>query len=149
MAGRKLNEIDLGEVERLSGLGLTEKQIHEALGIPSRTFYRRKADEESLREALSKGKSKVMAEVSNRLYELCRKGNVTAIIWFEKTRFGFSDHVTLSGDQENPLMVATRDSVAGFAPGSVGDSAPSGTDSGSRSRETVGQNGSRRSTRRH
>ena len=74
---------------------------------------------------MSTGKSKTMAEVSNALYELCRKGNVTAIIWFEKTRFGFSDHVTLSGDQENPLMVATRDSVAGFAPGSVADSAPS------------------------
>jgi hypothetical protein len=149
MPGRKLADIDLAEVERLSGLGLTEKQIYESLGIAQRTFYRRKSDDEAFQAALSTGKSKTMAEVSNALYELCRKGNVTAIIWFEKTRFGFSDHVTLSGDAENPLMVATRDSVAGFAPGSVGDSTPSGTDSNTRSRETVGQNGSRRSTRRH
>jgi hypothetical protein len=149
MAGRKLNEIDLAEVERLSGLGLTEKQIYESIGIGMRTFYRRKADDEAFQVALKKGKSKAIAVVSNALFELCKEKNVTAIIWYEKTRAGFSDHLTLSGDAENPLMVATRDSIAGFAPGSVGDSTPSGTDSGARSRETVGQNGSRGRSRRN
>jgi transcriptional regulator with XRE-family HTH domain len=148
MPYRKPLEIDLDEVGRLGGLGLTEKQIAEALGISVRTLERRKHNGDFL-EALHRGKSRAIAEVSNALFELCKEKNVTAIIWFEKTRSGFSDHLTLSGDAENPLMVATRDSIAGFAPGSVGDSTPSGTDSGARSRETVGQNGSRRSTRRH
>jgi hypothetical protein len=149
MPYRKPVEIDLAEVARLAGLGLTEKQIYESIGVSMRTFYRRKSDDEAFQHALKKGKSKAIAQVSNWLYELCKEKNLGAIIWYEKTRSGFSDHLTLSGDAENPLMVATRDSIAGFAPGSVGDSAPSGADSGARSRETVGQNGSRRSARRH
>ena len=35
MAGCKLADIDLAEVERLAGLGLSEKQIAESLGIGS------------------------------------------------------------------------------------------------------------------
>jgi hypothetical protein len=148
MAYRKPIAIDLDEVARLAGLGLYEKQICEALGISVRTLERRKHNGD-FQAALARGKSKAIAQVSNALFELCKEGNVTAIIWYEKTRAGFSDHLTLSGDAENPLMVATRDSIAGFAPGPVGDSTPSGTDSGARSRQTVGQNGSRRSARRN
>ena len=138
MAARKLADIDLAEVERLAGLGLSDKQIAEMLGIGRRSLYRRKAADEAFEQALKKGKSKAIAQVSNWLYELCREKNLGAIVWYEKTRSGFSDHHTLSGDAENPLMVATRDSVAGFAPGSVGDSTASGTDSGAPQRGAGG-----------
>ena len=148
MAGNKKIAIDLAEVERLGGLGLSEKQISEALGIGYRTLNRLKSDDEKFQEALAKGKSKAIAKVSNWLYELCAEKNLGAIIWYEKTRSGFSDHLTLSGDAENPLMVASRDSIAGFAPGSVGDSTPSSTDSGARSGTPMGQNRPRGRPRR-
>jgi hypothetical protein len=147
MSVRKRIEIDLAEVERLAGLGLSEKQICESLGFSVRTIERRKADE-NFRAALNKGKSRAIAKVANWLYELCAEKNLGAIVWYEKTRSGFSDHLTLSGDQENPLLVATRDSVAGFAPGSVGDSASSGADSDPRSRPALGQNRPRGRPRR-
>jgi hypothetical protein len=147
MAGRKPIEIDLAKVERLAGLGLSERQICDSLGISEATLGRRKHFDD-FEGALKKGKARAIANVANRLYELCKEGNTTAIIWFEKTRSGFSDHLTLSGDPENPLLVATRDSVAGFAPGSVGDSTPSGADSDTRSRPPLGQNRPRGRPRR-
>jgi hypothetical protein len=98
--------------------------------------------------ALAREQAKAIGEVANWLYELCKEKNLGAIIWFEKTRSGFSDHLTLSGDAENPLLVATRDSIAGFAPGPVRDSTPSGTDSDTRSGPPVGQNRPRGRPRR-
>jgi transcriptional regulator with XRE-family HTH domain len=147
MSVRKLIEIDLAKVEKLAGLGLSEKQVAEGLGISQRTLERRK-NSEDFKAALSKGKARAIAKVANWLYELCAEKNLGAIIWYEKTRSGFSDHLTLSGDQENPLLVATRDSIAGFAPGSVGDSTSSGADSDPRSRPALGQNRPRGRPRR-
>jgi hypothetical protein len=91
MANRK--EIDLNEVERLAGLGLSHEQICTSMDISPATFYRRKQESERFESAIKRGKAASQTIVANKLFELSRKGNLGAIIWWEKTRLGYSDSV--------------------------------------------------------
>src|SRR5262245_2988216 len=123
MAGRKPIEINLREVERLGGLGLNEQQICDHLGISNRTLERRKINGDFV-EALKRGEQRANSQVANWLFKNCKQGNVTAQIWWEKTRAGFSEKLTLEGNQEKPIVLAAvdrPDSITSFAPGSVGD----------------------------
>ena len=96
-------EIDFSEVERLSGIGLSNKEVASALGIAEATLYRRKQDNESFESALKKGRAKAAADIANAVYENAMKGNITAQIWYEKTRRGLSDKVPIDGDVEIKL----------------------------------------------
>ncbi|HNJ41547.1 MAG TPA: hypothetical protein PKZ53_13725 [Acidobacteriota bacterium] len=53
--------------------------------------------------AIKKGRVKTREDVANALYEECLKGNLGAIIWFEKTRFGINDKV--SSDSELTITI--------------------------------------------
>lgn len=90
MAAPKL-EIDIAEVERLAGLGLTQEEIAESLGISERTLRRRKGDMSILSAAIKRGKTAAGREVANALYQKAISGDVGAIVWWEKTRRGMSD----------------------------------------------------------
>jgi len=96
-------QIDFSEVERLSGIGLSNKEVANALGIAEATLYRRKQDNESFESALKKGRAKAAADIANAVYENAMKGNITAQIWYEKTRRGLSDKVQIDGDVEIKL----------------------------------------------
>jgi len=96
MAKRK--EIDIKEVERLSGLGLTEEQISLSLGISVDTFGRRKSSVAEFAEAIKRGKTKAADVVSSKLMDLIKRGNLGAIIWYEKTRLGYSDRTDIRID---------------------------------------------------
>ena len=96
-------EIDFSEVERLSGIGLSNKEVANALGIHEATLYRRKQDSASFASALKKGRAKAAADIANAVYENAMKGNITAQIWYEKTRRGLSDKVQIDGDVEIKL----------------------------------------------
>ncbi len=91
---RKL-DIDVAEVERLAGLGLTQEEIALSLGVADRTLYSRKVENADFADAIKRGKAQANGLVSNVLFELCKAGNVTAIIWYEKTRRGLTDKISL------------------------------------------------------
>ena len=84
-AGRKLIEIDYQEVERLAGLGLSEKDICLALGISQSTLTRKKKIEQ-IGHALKKGRVKAIANVSNKVYQNAMDGKETSAIFFLKNR---------------------------------------------------------------
>ena len=71
--------------------------------IAEATLYRRKQDNESFESALKKGRAKAAADIANAVYENAMKGNITAQIWYEKTRRGLSDKVQIDGDVEIKL----------------------------------------------
>jgi transcriptional regulator with XRE-family HTH domain len=100
VAGRPPIEIDYDAVEVMAGNGLTQEEIALALGISLSTVTRRIRDSADFDEAIKRGKAKAAAEVANLLMELCRKRDLGAIVWFEKTRRGLSDKMThgFSGD---------------------------------------------------
>jgi len=67
---------------------LTHEEIALSLGVADRTLYSRKVEIAEFADAIKKGKAQANGLVSNVLFELCKSGNVTAIIWYEKTRRG-------------------------------------------------------------
>jgi hypothetical protein len=93
--GRRRIEIDLAEVERLAAQGLTEEEIAACLNISTDTIGRRKQDNADFAAALKRGRAQGAREVSSALMGQCRQGNTAAIIWYEKTRRGLSEHTEL------------------------------------------------------
>lgn len=85
--------IDIDEVERLAGQGLTQAEICLCLGISERTLYNRKRESAEFADAMKRGKSKAASEVANKLYEMAKAGDLGAIVWWEKTRRGLSDRI--------------------------------------------------------
>ena len=88
-------DIDAAAVERLAGLGLTLEEIATSLGFSVATLYTRKRQHVEILEAIKKGRAKMLTDVANALYDKAIGGDVTAMIWFEKTRGGRSDKVAV------------------------------------------------------
>ena len=85
--GRKsgIDKIDLAQVERLSGLGLTDVEIAHILGISVRTLNNYKKNENFL-HALKNGKLKADIQVIDSLFQKAKKGDTTAMIFWLKNR---------------------------------------------------------------
>lgn len=100
-------EIDISRVEELAAQGLSQAEICLVLGIGESTLYRRKHDLEVLTEAIKSGKAKAASEISNVLYQMAKKGDLGAVIWYEKTRRGLSDRqaVEHSGPAGAPIAI--------------------------------------------
>jgi len=69
------------ETQRLSELGLNEKQISESLGISYSTFQRNK---EYFEESLKKGKSLLRERITTKLLEKVDEGSETSLIFISK-----------------------------------------------------------------
>lgn len=77
------------EVERLAGLGLTAAQIADRIGAAWRTLFTRMEADQALREAVERGVSAAVEAAAMVLQEEALKENLTAIIFFLKTKGGF------------------------------------------------------------
>lgn len=97
MAGKR-KPISLAQVQQLASEGHTEGEIARRLGISQDTLTRRKADVADLADAIKAGQESAHSTVSNALFQQASKGNVTAIIWYEKTRRGFRDQQDITSD---------------------------------------------------
>ena len=86
--GRKRLNIDLDEVERLAGLGLSEKQIADNLGVSWHTLHRNKLRSASFASRIEAGKSKAISEVANSLFRSATKEdpNIHAVKFFLSNR---------------------------------------------------------------
>lgn len=99
----KKNEIDLKEVQRLSGLGLTQEQIASYLGIHESTFYEWKSNKDfpEFSEALKKGKARAVQEMTNALFEEGTKNrNLGAMVFYLKNQAGWKDRIDHTSDDE-------------------------------------------------
>ena len=86
--GRKRLNIDLDEVERLAGLGLSEKQIADNLGVSWHTLHRNKLRSASFASRIEAGKSKAISAVANSLFRSATKEdpNIHAVKFFLSNR---------------------------------------------------------------
>lgn len=107
--GRPPVEIDIAEVERLAGLGLTQEEIAESLGFSERTLRRRKGVLSVLSDAMKRGRATAAKEVANALFQKAIGGDLGAIVWWEKTRRGLSDKVETQQSGEIKLKVVYGD----------------------------------------
>jgi uncharacterized membrane-anchored protein len=83
--GRKPVNIDIEELERLAGMGLSERQIAAAMDISNSTLTRKKHIEQ-IGHALKKGRAKAVAAVSSKLFDNAMDGKETSAIFFLKNR---------------------------------------------------------------
>ena len=83
--GRKPININIEELERLAGMGLSERQIASAMDISNSTLTRKKHIEQ-IEHALKKGRAKAVAAVSSKLFDNAMDGKETSAIFFLKNR---------------------------------------------------------------
>jgi hypothetical protein len=80
-------------VEELASQGLSQAEICVSLGISEDTLGRRKEDSADFADALKRGKTRAATVISNKLFDLAKNGSMSAIVWWEKTRLGYSDRM--------------------------------------------------------
>lgn len=104
--GRKfqLPKVDLAEVEMMSSVGMTTKQIADALGIPPGQFGKLAKNDPYVAEAIEKGQARGVRMVTDALFGNALKGNVAAQIFFLKNKGGWADKQEL----EQRVQVETR-----------------------------------------
>ena len=84
---KKLDNIDLAEVEKLAALGLTDEEISSWLGICRKTLHSYKKQEDEFLHTIKRGKEKADANVVRSLYKRATEGNdTTAMIFWLKNR---------------------------------------------------------------
>lgn len=97
--------IDLTAVEEAAAEGLSHEEVAARLGISRSTLERRAAENEAFDAAIKRGRARANAEVTNQLFKKVKRGDLGAIIWWEKTRKGYSDRVAseVSGPDRGPV----------------------------------------------
>jgi hypothetical protein len=108
-AGRRPIAIPIEQVEALAARGLTQSQIADALGISLATIQRRRQDNEEFDAALKKGQATGIAAVANKLMERINGGDVTAMIFFLKTRAGWKETQVIEAEIRPAHFVAPHE----------------------------------------
>lgn len=84
-------EKDIRQVEILAGQGLEAEMIANCLGISRDTYYERIKDNKQFSDAIKKGQGQAAAFVTGKLFNQIRKDNLTAIIFYLKTRLRWKE----------------------------------------------------------
>jgi len=81
-------------VQLLVGVGISHEQICKCIRNPhTRRPIGVKTLERCFPQEIDRGRAATDALVATMLMEKIKEGNVTAIIWFTKNRWGWADHV--------------------------------------------------------
>jgi hypothetical protein len=76
---------DRKQVEAMAGYGIPQEDIARRVGIDPKTLRKH------YRRELDTGATKANAKVAESLYQNATQGNVTAQIWWTKSRMGWSE----------------------------------------------------------
>lgn len=86
-------EVNLQEVERLAGLGLSQEKIAFHLNMSAATLYNRKKDVKEFREAIARGRTRAEIKAADYLQRLIDQNDRQAIMFYLKTQCGWSETV--------------------------------------------------------
>jgi len=84
MSNRKL-DINPEQVQKLSAIGCTDKEISDIVGCSHDTLTRR------FKEELIAGRATGKASLRRKQWEVALSGNVTMLIWLGKQQLGQTD----------------------------------------------------------
>jgi hypothetical protein len=93
--GRPKAEVDVVLVERLAGIGCTDREIAFVLKVSEDTFRRRKKDDVAVLDAYNKGKGERLLSLRRRQDKAAMAGNVSMLIFLGKQELGQSDQITI------------------------------------------------------
>ena len=96
--------VDLDEIEMMASVGMTTKQIADALHIAPSTFGKLVKNDPTVQEAIDRGTARGVKMVTDSLFQNAMKGNVAAQIFWLKNRGAWQDKQEL--DQR--LQVETK-----------------------------------------
>lgn len=102
---RVLKPEQLAQLETMAGLGLTWPQIAACLDVPKSTLLAMRKSSPTVALAYEAGRAKAELGVGQALYKKATGGDVAAIRWWEMTRAGRREGLSLAGlpadDEEN------------------------------------------------
>lgn len=88
----------IDEVEVLAGAGLTKYLIQNYFEVSADVWTKAERREPTLRKAFLRGQARTIARVSSRLFEQIEAGNLQAIMFYLKTRAGWSEKYNPEAD---------------------------------------------------
>ena len=103
-------------IEGMARDGLTDEQIAGKMGISRETYYKWRRDFADISDAIKKGRAPIDYEVENKLLELCRAGDRTAIIFWLKCRKPdiWNDRRVIDENTDRQIVVKIDDSLKDF-----------------------------------
>ena len=112
-AGRvfKQPKVDLSEVEAMASVGMTTKQIADALKLPPSVFGKLIKNDPTVQEAIDQGTSRGIKMVTDSLFGMALKGNVAAAIFFLKNKGGWADRQELHQQLQVETKMSFDDAV--------------------------------------
>lgn len=90
-------------VKRMALAGISQDQMAIAVGISKDTLYAYYKDE------IEQTEPKAIAVVAGKLYQKCLQGNLTAMIFYLKTRGGWREKQHIELENSTPLIAVYRD----------------------------------------
>lgn len=104
-------------VERMARVGIPQEMIASIIGVAPKTLRKH------FREVLDLGATKANAEIANRLYEIGMEGNVTALIFWLKTRMAWNDKTSINLNVTRPVAELSDAELAAIIHRERGDRA--------------------------
>lgn len=85
-----LSEDDITKVKKLASYHLTAEQIADVLGVARSTFFNIMNRQPEVQDAFHRGQTNLAMLAKKRLAEKISDGDLTAIIFYLKTKQGWS-----------------------------------------------------------
>lgn len=104
-------KVDLSEIEMMASVGMTTKQIADALKLPPTTFGKLVKNDPTVQEAIDRGTSRGIKMVTDSLFQNALKGNVAAQIFFLKNKGGWADRQELHQQLQVETKMSFDDAV--------------------------------------
>lgn len=102
------------EVEVLAGLGLTKYLLQNYFEVSADVWKKTEKRNPKLLKAFKKGQAKTIGFAAKKLFQLIEAGNLQAIIFFLKTRAGWSERYNPELDcnvSEPTISIAVTDPI--------------------------------------
>lgn len=119
-----LPKVDLDEIEMMASVGMTVKQIADALHLSPSVFGRLVKNDPVVQEAIDRGQARGVKMITDALFQNAMKGNVAAQIFYLKNKAAWADRQELDQRLQVENKMSFEDAVealkaAGIDPGKV------------------------------
>lgn len=84
-------ESEFKEIQLLAGLGLTKYLLQNYFDVSRDVWGRAEKRDPELRKAFNRGQARAISRASKKLWDLIEIGNLQAIMFYLKTRAGWSE----------------------------------------------------------
>lgn len=109
--GRRSIQIDVAKVEELAEICQNEAEIAYAIGVCPRTFLTKKQQSPEIQEALERGRARANTFVAGKLMQTIKDGNVTAMIFWLKSRGGWMETDRHEVEVNQPVQIVVKNDL--------------------------------------